>query len=104
MNPDEQIHGDENYVAEQERAAAEEALAVGGGAPREDEAEESERALIEAGQGESEGFELAEEDLIANASHEADSPPDPSNLAGQPEGPGPQGEYGEADTEANPDA
>ncbi|MDQ3572004.1 MAG: hypothetical protein M3383_03985 [Actinomycetota bacterium] len=104
MHADEQIHGDESYVAEQERAAAEEALAVGGGPPRDDAADESERALVEAGQGESEGFELAEQDLIANASHEADSTPDPLHLAGEPEGAEPLGEYGEADTEGTEDA
>lgn len=99
MDADEQVHGDESYVAEQERLAAEEALAAGGGAPRGDEGDESERALTEAGQGESEGFELAEEDLIENASHGADSSPDPTHLAGEPEGSEPVGEYGEADSE-----
>ena len=31
MGENERIHGDEDYVAEQERAAAEEAVEVGGG-------------------------------------------------------------------------
>jgi hypothetical protein len=103
MGDNERIHGDENYVAEQERAAAEEAVEAGGG-PASDEVEESERALSEAGQGESEGFELAEEELIENASHEELSSPDPIHLAGEPEEAGIDPVYGEADTEESEDA
>ena len=99
-----EIHGDEAYVAEQERQAAEEAVEAGGGPVRSDEADESERALAEAGQGESEGFELAEQDLIENASHGADAAPDPTHLAGEAEETAPQTEYGEADTEESEDA
>jgi hypothetical protein len=103
MGDEEKIHGDEDYVAEQERAAAEEAVAAGGG-PVSEEADESERALSEAGQGEAEGFELAEEELIENASHEELSTPDPTHLAGEPEDPRTGAEYGEADTEESEDA
>lgn len=103
MEENERIHGDENYVAEQERAAAEEAVEVGGG-PVSEEAEEAERALAEAGQGESEGFELAEQELVENASHDADSAADPIHLAGEPEQGLPEVEYGEADTEESEDA
>jgi hypothetical protein len=103
MGDDERIHGDEAYVAEQERAAAEEAVEAGGG-PASDEAEEAERALMEAGQGESEGFELAEEELIENASHEEDASPNPTYLAGLPEDQRPGVEYGEADSEEIEDA
>jgi hypothetical protein len=58
---------------------------------------EEQRAVREAGGGEAEGFELAEEELIEHASH-GDPGPDPSHLAGDPEefeG----GDYGEADHE-----
>jgi hypothetical protein len=103
MADDDRIHGDEEYVAEQERAAAEEAVEAGGG-PVSDEAEEAERALSEAGQGESEGFELAEEELIENASHEELASPDPTHLAGEPEDPRAGADYGEADTEESADA
>ena len=99
-----EIHGDEAYVAEQERQAAEEAVEIGGGPVGSEEADESERALAEAGQGESEGFELAEQDLIENASHGADAAPDPTHLAGEPEATIPQAEYGEADSEESKDA
>jgi hypothetical protein len=103
MGDDERIHGDEDYVAEQERAAAEEAMAAGGG-PASDEVDEAERALSEAGQGEAEGFELAEEELIANASHEEPASPDPTHLAGEAEESRPDVDYGEADSEEIEDA
>ena len=55
--------------------------------------------LREAGQGEAEGFEESEADLIEHASH-GDDAPDPSHLAGEPEDANAAGiEYGEADHE-----
>jgi hypothetical protein len=63
----------------------------------EERREEEQRAVREAGGGEAEGFELAEEELIEHASH-GDPGPDPSNLAGEPED-FQGGEYGEADHE-----
>jgi hypothetical protein len=61
--------------------------------------EEEQRPLREAGQGEAEGFEEAEAELIEHASH-GDSGPDPSHLAGEPEDPGAaEVEYGEPDHE-----
>jgi hypothetical protein len=91
---------DDDVVDEEERRAAEEAAHIGG-TPTYDvdleEVDEADRAVIEGGGGESEGFELAEEELIEHASH-GDPGPDPSHLAGRPEefeG----GEYGEADHE-----
>ena len=60
---------------------------------------EEQRPLREAGQGEAEGFEEAEAELIEHASH-GDSGPDPSHLAGEPEDPAAaEVEYGEADHE-----
>ncbi len=62
-------------LAEREASeAAAEAAAIGGRtssepAPIEGEPDEAERPLMEAGQGESEGFEQAEQELIENASH-----------------------------------
>jgi hypothetical protein len=55
------------------------------------------RAVNEAGGGEAEGFELAEQELIEHATH-GDGGPDPSHLAGEPEEYA-GGEYGEADHE-----
>jgi hypothetical protein len=59
--------------------------------------EEEMRPLREAGQGEAEGFEEAEAELIEHASH-GDSGPDPTHLAGEPEE-RTEAEYGEADHE-----
>ena len=101
----ERLHGDESYIAEQERAAAEEAAAIGGNVGDQHyEGEESERVLAEAGEGEAEGFELAEEELIENASHDADTTPDPSLMAGLPEEIRADGEFGEADSETKADS
>jgi hypothetical protein len=60
------------------------------------EAEER-RPVEEAGGGESEGFEEAERELVENASHESDTTPDPTHLAGEPEESEPDVEYGDAD-------
>jgi hypothetical protein len=56
---------------EQEEAAAAEAARIGGSPTSEDDdfIDEAQRPLAEAGQGESEGFEQAERQLIDHASH-----------------------------------
>jgi hypothetical protein len=63
------VHTDDDFVAAEEAAAAAEASGIGG--PHLDDAhgDEAFEAVYEAGGGESEGFELAEEQLIDNASH-----------------------------------
>lgn len=100
-----QTHGDENYVTEQEQEAALEAAKIGGNAGAPYEGEESDRALAEAGQGESEGFELAEQELVENASHDSDASPDPTHMAGREEASDPTAQsYGEADSEEVEDA
>jgi len=58
---------------------------------------EEQRPLREAGQGEAEGFEESEKELIEHASH-GDDAPDPSQHAGRPEERS-GAEYGEADHE-----
>jgi hypothetical protein len=62
--------GPDRVQEEAERAAAE-AAAIGGSEPRPaaGDSEEAERPLAEAGQGEAEGFEKAEEELVEHASH-----------------------------------
>jgi hypothetical protein len=63
------------FEREQEEAAAAEAAGIGGRVsdepPMEDdpEADPAQRPLVEAGEGESEGFELAERQLQEHASH-----------------------------------
>jgi hypothetical protein len=63
----EQRH-DEEEVAEEEAEAAAEAGRIGGSIPP-DSDDPAQQALIESGQGESEGFELAEKRLEEVASH-----------------------------------
>jgi hypothetical protein len=60
-----------NSEREQEEAAAAQAARIGGRTTSEDtdSVDEAQRPLQEAGQGESEGFELAERELIEHASH-----------------------------------
>lgn len=71
---------DEQLVREQEDAAAAEAGAIGGRREPGDERDEAIRPLEEAGEGEAEGFEEAERELVEHASH-GDPAPDPSRLA-----------------------
>jgi hypothetical protein len=64
---------DEAHVSEEEEAAAAEAAAIGGRRPDydvdDDERGERWRPLEEAGEGDEDGWELAERDLIEEASH-----------------------------------
>jgi hypothetical protein len=64
---------DEEFVAQEEARAAAEAARIGGQASSEphpiEEVDEAQRPLVEAGEGESEGFEQAEQELIEHASH-----------------------------------
>jgi hypothetical protein len=70
--------GDEepDLVTREEREAAAAAGAIGGRAPDvggvdpADEVDDAMRPVYEAGGGEQDGFELAERDLIRNASHD----------------------------------
>lgn len=87
-------------IAEEEaEAAASEAAHIGGDIPP-DTDDPAEQPLIEGGEGEAEGFELAEKDLEDIASH-GDQHRFPGRLAGGPEEPT-DTTYGEAD-QAIPD-
>jgi hypothetical protein len=59
---------DEKLVEHEEELAAEEAATIGGAGPDYD-TDEAHRALDEAGEGEAEGFEDSEQELIEAASH-----------------------------------
>jgi len=67
---------DPDFATREERAAAAEAAAIGGGVPDTggvftgEQVDEALRPVYEAGGGEQEGFELAERDLVRNASHD----------------------------------
>ena len=90
----------------EERAAAAEAAAIGGSGPDvggvdpSEKAGEALRPVYEAGGGEEDGFELAERDLIRNASHD-DGEGFPELDAFTPEAEADEAgvEYGEADEE-----
>jgi hypothetical protein len=87
-------------------AAAHEAAGVGGRAP--DDEDPARRPVDEAGGGQAEGFEQAEEDLRENAEHGQLGPRDPGRDAFTPEEESDLagGEYAEADnvrTEDRPD-
>ena len=99
-----------DFVTRQEREAAAEAAAIGGsaadvgGADFDEPIDEALRPVYEAGGGDAEGFELAERDLVRNASHDdgagfperdAFTPETESDLAGA--------EYGEPDEEESQD-
>jgi hypothetical protein len=104
MRPDERPPGDDPFVDEEAEEAAAEAARIGGRRPEYD-VDESERALEEAGEGEAEGFELAEHDLIEEASH-GDERRSPERDAFTPELESDEAdsEYGEADDVEEPDA
>jgi hypothetical protein len=85
---------DEGRVAEEEAEAAEEAAKIGGEVrPTSDDP--AQRPLAEAGEGEAEGFELAEKELEESASH-GDSRGFPEEDVPDPEEPT-DAEFGEPD-------
>jgi hypothetical protein len=98
---------DDPLVSDEERAAAAEAAGIGGRRPDydvDDDSDESTRALEEAGEGESEGFELAEHDLIEEASHgEEGRSPELDAFDAEVESDEADSTYGEADEEEPPD-
>jgi hypothetical protein len=71
--PGEDDQADDPLVSEEESAAAAEAASIGGRRPDydadEDRRDERWRPVEEAGQGSAEGFELAESELVEEASH-----------------------------------
>jgi len=74
-------------IAEEEAdAAAAEAAEIGGPTPDDPSDDPAERPLVEAGEGQAEGFELAEAQLIDNAEH-GDQKRFPNRDAGRPEEP-----------------
>jgi hypothetical protein len=89
------------FGPDDEEAAAAEAGGIGGERPDYHGVDESDRPLEEAGEGEEEGFELAEEDLIEEASH-GEERRDPE-IDGWDEADESGAEYGEADDVEEPD-
>jgi hypothetical protein len=94
---------DDPLVDEETAAAAAEAGALGGRV-RSDDDDPAMAPVRQAGGGEAEGFEEAEEELIDNAEH-GDFAPDPYDdaFAGELESDLSSAEYGEADHERSAD-
>jgi hypothetical protein len=104
MTFDERPPDDDNVVDEEAEEAAAEAAAIGGRRPEYD-VDESDRPLEEAGEGESEGFELAEHDLIEEASHgEEGRSPEVDAFTPELESDEADSVYGEGDDVEDPDA
>jgi hypothetical protein len=100
MGIEEEAREEEELAREEAEAAAAEASKIGG-VVQHDSDDPAIQPLIEAGEGESEGFELAEKDLEEIASH-GDEHRFPDNVPSPPEEP--EGaERGEADAETKPD-
>jgi hypothetical protein len=101
---------DPDFATREEWEAAREAAAIGGAQPDVGGADPSEPidpAMIpvyEAGGGEEEGFELAERDLVRNASHDdGEGLPERDAFTPESESDLSAAEYGEGDTEEGPD-
>jgi len=99
-----------DFATREEWAAAAEARAIGGAGPDvggpdpEEPIDEALRPVYEAGGGEAEGFELAERDLVRNASHDdGEGFPELDGFTPETESDRASAEYGEADEEEPPD-
>jgi hypothetical protein len=91
---------DEDFLEEEEEEAAREAAGIGGSVHR-DTDDPAQQPLIEGGEGEAEGFELAEQDLEEIAEH-GDQHRFPDGMA-QPEEAQDPDAYGEPDEPIPPD-
>jgi len=94
MDSNQKEREEEALAKEEAAAAAAEAAGIGGEVAKDSE-DPAEQPLIEAGEGEAEGFELAERDLEDIASH-GDQHRFPDNVPPPPEEPS-DAVYGEAD-------
>jgi hypothetical protein len=104
MTPEERPPDDGPFVDDEAEEAAAEAARIGGRRPEYD-VDESDRPLEEAGEGEAEGFELAEHDLIEEASHgEEGRSPEVDAFTPELESDEADSVYGEADDVEEPDA
>ena len=91
-------YGDDPSLRDEAEAAGNEAAHIGGDVPRQSD-DPAFEAAAEGGEGEAEGFEQAEEELIEGASH-GDPQPDPERLAfSEEEDDRTTADYGEPDEE-----
>lgn len=98
---------DDDVVARETASAAAEAGQIGGRASSEpppvEAVDEAQRPLAEAGEGESEGFEQAEQELIEHASHGDQHSLEPIMRDAARDDAPEEGLYGEPDEEHKPD-
>ena len=106
MERNDDLSEEPDFATREEWAAAAEARAIGGsnpavgGANPDEHVDEAMRAVYEAGGGEAEGFELAERDLVRNASHDDGAGfPERDGFTPERESDRSGAEYGEADEE-----
>jgi hypothetical protein len=99
-----------DFITREEREAAAEARAIGGIGPAvggidpDEPIDEALRPVYEAGGGEAEGFELAEHDLVRNASHDdGEGFPELDAFTPELESELVSAEYAEGDEEEPPD-
>jgi len=104
MESFEEPEDDLDFATREEHAAAAEAAAIGGrgpdvgGADTGERADEAMRPVYEAGGGEQDGFELAERDLVRNASHDDGTGfPERDGFTPERESDRSPAEYGESD-------
>jgi len=109
MKAGESSEDDPDFATREEQAAAAEAGSIGGSQPdlgnaADDPVDEAWRPVREAGGGEQEGFEIAEHDLVHNASHD-DGRGYPERDAFTPEHESDRSpaQYGQADEEIRSD-
>jgi hypothetical protein len=93
-----------DFATREEAAAGAEAAAIGGRVPEaggvddDERLDESQRPVYEAGGGEQDGFELAERDLVRNASHDDGAGyPERDGFTAERESDRASVEYGESD-------
>jgi len=109
MTAAENLDDDPDFATREERAAAAEAASIGGrqpdvGGEDGEPVDESWRPVREAGGGEQEGFELAEHDLVRNASHDdGQAYPERDAFTPEHESDRSPAEYGQADEEVHSD-
>jgi hypothetical protein len=99
-----ELDDEPDFATREEQAAAAEAAAIGGRTPdvggvlADERVSEALRPVYEAGGGEQDGFELAERDLVRNATHDDGTAfPERDGFAPEHESDEASIEYGEAD-------
>ena len=106
MQESDELDDEPDFATREEQLAAEEAARIGGrspdlgGAATDESVSDALRPVYEAGGGENDGWELAERDLVRNASHDdGEGFPEGDRFPPERESDRATIEYGEADDE-----